>query len=319
MNAGRVHLRRIESAAHLAAAIAKASTAADPYRWCVLDGATAHDPGRSCGSRGPAAGGGETGGCDCGVTWRSFAELIADQVLMDAWIRGYGQCDARHEVGGAVTALRVCAAVIDLAVGLLVVDRCAVPLPRDHVLLGLDNSRRITHVALRDAAFLIDPTMDATGERSSLSGALGSFLASELAGLLQPAFQAIRTRSRYGLRGMWGQAVDEIAAAAMRRARLLGLDQARAWRTAAEMTDALAVVQPLVRRRPSAYAASWSGGKATFAIKGTCCLYFKVGAQGDAQRYCMTCPLLAHDERAPRAASLLQRECERLSGRSQAA
>ncbi len=237
---------------------------------------------------------------------------------MDGWIRDCGQPHARSEVGGAITALRVCAPVIDLAVSLLVVHRIAVPLPPDGVLLALDDRRRVAGIALREATFLVDDG-DAqkvtaavpTGELPA-PGSLGSYLASQLVDLLQPIFQALRSRSRYGLRGMWGQAVDEIAAAAMRRARLLGLDQAAAWQIAAELTDALAAVQPLVRRRPSAYSVSWPGGKATLAIKGSCCLYFKVSAHCDVHRYCSTCPLLADEERAPRIASLLQREYARL-------
>jgi hypothetical protein len=105
----------------------------------------------------------------------------------------------------------------------------------------------------------------------------------------------------------------------MRRARLRGLDQAEAWRMAAELTDALAAVQPLVRRRPSAYEATGPGGKATLAVKGTCCLYFKVSAHRDAQRYCSICPLLADDERVSRAMNLLQRERERLCSPRQVA
>ena len=303
MSAGSGVLRCVESAARLSAALARASTPADPYRWRVFD--VCKDA--------------QTGDCDSVVHWRSFPDLLADEALMDAWVGSYGERDARREVGGAVTALRVCAPVMDLVVGLLVVDQCAVPLPSEGVQLGLDSSGRIIGIALRDGTLVIDPSGKATGDPATARGALASYLAGELSALLQPAFEAIRTRSRYGLRGMWGQAVDEIAAAAMRRARLLGLDDGKAWRAAAELTDALAAVEPLVRRRPSAYAAEWSNGEVTFAVKGTCCLYFKVSADCDKQAYCMSCPLLADAERAPRAASVLQREYERLCRRPRAA
>ena len=62
-------LRRVESAAHLAAALARASSPADPYRW-------------------------QTVGCDS-REWRTFADLIADEELMDAWVRGCGQAEGR--------------------------------------------------------------------------------------------------------------------------------------------------------------------------------------------------------------------------------
>jgi hypothetical protein len=68
-------------------------------------------------------------------------------------------------------------------------------------------------------------------------------------GSWQPGCVVLKRRTRYGLRGMWGQAADQIAGIALRRARQLGLNQSATWQAVIELIDALAVARPLVRMR----------------------------------------------------------------------
>jgi hypothetical protein len=148
--------------------------------------------------------------------------------------------------------------------------------------------------------------------RPAPAPAVLAYLARQLAAVLDPAFQALKPRTRYGLRGMWGQVADQIAGTATRRGRQLRLDPAATWQIAHGLTDALAVAQPMVRMRPMPFASQWPEGPATVAVKGTCCLYFKACEQDDAERHCCTCPLLPDAGRASRVTQLLRREYERL-------
>ncbi len=201
--------------------------------------------------------------------------------------------------------MRLAGPVIDIAVSLCILKGWAIGLPSNGVMFMFGEHGVATAVALRDPVIEREDPM-------RQDPAVQAILAGQLAHLLQAGFVALKKRTRYGLRGMWGQAADQIAGIAARRARLLALDQASAWQAAQRLIDALAVVQPLVRMRPRPFACAWPAGAATVPVKGSCCLYFKVSEQQDDRRYCSNCPLLSDEVRAPRAASLLAREYERL-------
>jgi hypothetical protein len=244
-----------------------------------------------------------------GDGWRSFAELIADAAAMDGFVdTATARYQGRDEVAGALISLRLAGPIIDLAVSLLVSRGWAIPLPADGVMLSVDENGFVTAVAPRDPVIVTARAED--GEAGA--DALYAYLAGQLNAILQPAFGVLKARTRYGLRGMWGQATDQIAGIAARRSRLLGQDQAQAWRSATRLTDALAAVQPLIRMRPSAFESRWPAGPAVIAVKGTCCLYFKVAGQRDQQRYCSNCPVLPDESRGPRIAEQLRREYGRL-------
>lgn len=241
-----------------------------------------------------------------GQGWCSFAELIADENALTSWFRtAIERYRGRDEVAGALLSLRLAGPVIDIAVSLFIHKGWAVALPADGVMLRFGEHGAATAIALRDPVIERE---DAARQDSAVYAAL----ADQLGGLLQAGFLALKRRTRYGLRGMWGQAADQIAGIAVRRARLLGLDQVAAWQTAVRLIDALAARQPLVRMRPRPFPCSWPAGPVTLAVKGSCCLYFKVSDQTDDRRYCSNCPLLADDVRASRAANLLEREYQRL-------
>ncbi len=247
-------------------------------------------------------------GSPSGSGWRSFADIISDGPALDAWFEtATKRYNGRGEVAGSLLSLRLAGPVIDLAISLFVVKGWAVPLPADGVHFAFAASGAVTGVALRDP-IIVMPESENSGP------AVRAYLAEQLAAILKPAFQALKSRTRYGLRGMWGQAADQIAGIAARRSRLLGLDQAAAWRTASELTDAIATVQPLIRMRPHRFVAPWPAGEAAIAVKGTCCLFFKASDHSDEQRYCSNCPLLPDESRGPRVANLLLREYERLLG-----
>lgn len=241
-----------------------------------------------------------------GAGWRSFAELIADEEVVSSWFRtAMEEHQDRDEVAGSLMCLRLAAPVIDLAVSLLILKGWAVALPPGGVMLQVNRYGAATAVALRDPRIEHE---DATGQGPAIYAAL----ANQLGQILQMGFVAIKQRTRYGLRGMWGQAADQIAGTAVRRARLLELDQSAAWQAAMRLIDALSATQSLIRMRPRPFYSVWPGGPATVAVKGSCCLYFKVSHHTDDRRYCSNCPLLTDECRRSRAADLLAREHEHL-------
>lgn len=248
-----------------------------------------------------------------GPGWRSFADVIGDEDALAAWFQAENErYRGRDEVSGSLLSLRLAGPVIDMAVSLLIFKGWALALPADGLMLAFGEHGAATGVALRHPGIEHE---DAAGQDELLYSAL----AEQLEPLLQAGFVALKKRTRYGLRGMWGQAADQIAGIAARRARLLGLDQPRAWQAASRLIDALAARQPLVRTRPRPFASTWPAGAATIAVKGSCCLYFKVSSQTDDRRYCSNCPLLADEVRAARTAELLAREHDRLCPQQSAA
>src|SRR5690606_9923542 len=124
---------------------------------------------------------------------------------------------------------------------------------------------------------------------------------------------AIRARTPYGLRGMWGMTADQIAGVAMRRARIAGQDPNLAWAEAAVLIAALKAAEPMVRMQPTPFSVCGPDGPAILAVKGTCCLFYRTHDHYEDRRFCMNCPLLTHESRRPRVVEFLQREQERLA------
>jgi hypothetical protein len=128
---------------------------------------------------------------------------------------------------------------------------------------------------------------------------------------MSPLFAAARRAAPFGTRGMWGALADGLATGALQRARQTGRDGEAAWREVELLIDAIAARVPKLRVRPAVSEVEWSGGLARFAVRGTCCLYFKVAGDDAAsvgESYCANCPLRDDDDRRRRWAAWLDEQ-----------
>lgn len=133
-------------------------------------------------------------------------------------------------------------------------------------------------------------------------GALSAHVAEHLAAVLEPLLEQVRGLVPFGRRGLWGSVADEVASMGLWAGRLAGCDPEATWRSTTVLTSQLADRVSWLRTMPSPCRIGWSGGQAIFAVKGTCCLYFKtqprdldVGAA-----YCTGCPFRTEEDRQAR-------------------
>jgi hypothetical protein len=141
--------------------------------------------------------------------------------------------------------------------------------------------------------------------------ALRSQVARGLVGVLGPLFDTLRARAPVGLPAMWGAVADAIASGALADARWHGTDGNTAWREASRLIDVLERAAPALRARPALERVDWSGGCAHFAVRGVCCLYFRVSRcprdpRGDV--YCTSCPFRDDADRRRRWAAWLEQQ-----------
>jgi hypothetical protein len=129
--------------------------------------------------------------------------------------------------------------------------------------------------------------------------ALHSRLAEDLTAFVRPWFTAVRARSPFAVRGMWGQLADDLCGTALATARSAGLDAEAVWAEAGAVVDLLAAVVPEVKLRPRPFPVRWPGGEAMFQVRGTCCLWYKTKSGRSAGRdgYCTSCPLRDDESR----------------------
>lgn len=133
--------------------------------------------------------------------------------------------------------------------------------------------------------------------------------ANALVEMLTPLLEAVRRRTPYGLRGLWGALADDLTGTALRAARLSGTDGWAAWALSQAVLDHVAARQTHLRRRPTPFPVSWTEGEALFQVKGTCCLYYKTHdgpLDPDGDSYCTTCPFRYDDNRLSRLRRLLE-------------
>lgn len=116
--------------------------------------------------------------------------------------------------------------------------------------------------------------------------------------LLSPTMDALRSRGRYGLRGLWGGVQDMIGATSLLVARRADLPQWAVWRSVERLLDHLGEQVSAARIRPQPFTVPWSGGEAMYTVKGTCCLRYREHGLRPADQsdrsdaFCHTCPFV---------------------------
>ena len=243
--------------------------------------------------------------------WTGLDAALDDPGTIARWVDDAraGFAAGQDDVAGAAVAAQVSGGLVGLALPpLLVADR-GVPLRTSGLALHRHRGGWIDGVAVvaREVRVLGDDA-DAGREGTAVVDGhptLVAMLADELVASLDPVFERIRAAAPFGRSGMWGTTVDELGLVATRLARQGAVAGDAAWATVEGLVDAIAERQPRLRGRPRRVDVDLTGGRAPFARRSTCCLFYKLAPPGPARQaaYCATCPLLAEAEQHERLAA----------------
>jgi hypothetical protein len=249
-----------------------------------------------------------------GPGWFGLDELHGDPALLHGWLDELltGEAQGRREVAGSYLTLRLGAIVAGPLAVAVMTERRAWPVEAAALAIHRDPAEWFDGVAVRRPALCVlpdDPAAAGPGVHVvSDVAALHQRVAAGLVAVLGPLFALLRRPARVGTPGMWGAVADAIAGAALSHDRRQGGNGDGAWRAANLLIDAVQRAAPLMRARPTLERVTWSSGVAHFAVRGTCCLFFKVSGcprdpRGDA--YCTSCPFRDAADRRQRWAAWL--------------
>lgn len=247
-----------------------------------------------------------------GENWYDLDRVVDDGYL-DAWLNDLARAhDGQRDVAGAYLGSWLARTLVGVPVAALVLER-RMPHLGGGVWLHRHEDGWFDRVAFASASVDVLADDPDTGRCDTVvfddPTTLHDRYAEALVATLSPLLQAVRRRASYGLRGLWGAVADDIAGAALHAARQSGTDGWAAWSQADIVLDRLATRQENMRKRPSPFPVTWSGGESLFQVKGTCCLYYKTHdgpLDPDGDSYCTTCPFRYDDNRLARLRCLLE-------------
>lgn len=237
-----------------------------------------------------------------GDRWVLVEDVVAGPALVERWLEELldGSAHGHRDVAGSYLAAWLAGAIAEPVVAALQLHRCAWPVTADNLAL------RRHPEGWFDGLAVLRPELRVVADDDVAP--LRELVAAELAALLAPIFDVVHAWAPYGRSGMWGSLADGIAADALLRARDLGRDGQATWQEVGRLIDALAARVPQLRVRPVLCDVPWSGGITYLAVRGTCCLYYKVSGEPrdpHGASYCTSCPLRDDGDRRRRWATWL--------------
>lgn len=250
-----------------------------------------------------------------GEGWFGLDELQSDPGRLHRWLDDLvaGEAQGRREVAGSYLTAWLGGIVAGPVAAAVLTERRAWPMESGALSIHRDNGGWFDGLAVRRPSLLVLPDDPAAGAADVCVvedvAALHERVAAGLVGVLRPLFALLRGPARVGAPAMWGGVADAIAATALAQARHRSHDGAAAWHEADRLIDAVQRAAPAVRARPTVERVKWSGGLAHFAVRGTCCLYFKIsGCARDprGESYCTSCPFRDAADRRQRWAAWLE-------------
>lgn len=253
-------------------------------------------------------------GVRTGDGWVGVAEIVAEPRLLDDWLADLaaGEAKGRRDVAGSYLASWLAAAAVKPVAAATHLVRRAWPTSPENLAVHRRHDWWFDGLAVfGNAVFVLSDDPDADNPAATVVADMNRMrerIARELGDLLSPVFRAIRTHAGYGVAGMWGGVADGIAADLLWRARDDGRDGESAWREANLLIDALAARIPLLKSRPTLARVERPEGRAHFAVRGTCCLYYKVSGHEPSplgEAYCTSCPFREDSDRQRRWAAWL--------------
>jgi hypothetical protein len=229
--------------------------------------------------------------------WWRLADAIADGRLakrLDVVADSVG----RRDVATAFFGGWAVAPLVQLMTAPALVDRDLVPARLDDVHLRAHPEGWFDGVALGGVH-------DVTH-----GGDLEARWARQAVAVLAPVIGAVHAAGeRFGLRGLWGNAVvDRVVWTATDLAERGYGDAATLVRRAQDLLDALEPLAPVRLTRARTMAVAGPSGPVTFLVKSACCLLYR--SVPDWSRspadYCTGCPILPDDTRPPRWRAYLE-------------
>ncbi len=241
-----------------------------------------------------------------GDRWVRVAELVADPRLLEGWLDDLltGEAKGHRDVAASYLTGWLAGAIADPVAAAVQLHRCAWPVTPDNLVVRRHPDGWV------DGLAVLGPELRVAGDDRA---ELRDRVAGELVALLSPIFEVARSWAPYGTFGMWGALADSVAADALQRARADGRDGEATWQEVSLLIDALAARARHLRVRPVLCAVPWSGGQSHLAVRGTCCLYYKVSGQPRdpvGESYCTSCPLRDDADRVRRWSTWLDEQVE---------
>jgi hypothetical protein len=239
--------------------------------------------------------------------WVRVGELVADPVDVAAWF-------ARLRAGNAHPP-DVAASFLAGWLSDILLHAPATALQTERRVWAIDPGQTWVHahpegwfdgLAVGDAVLRVLPDDVAASDQSAIGrdrvevvadvAALRRHLASDVVAVLAPLFGALRSLAPFGRRGMWGSAADALAGGAVWTAFRAGADTAGAFEDAVALADDMVAAGGGPLNHPSALPIECRHGTITVAVRGTCCLWYKVPQDATGhERYCTSCPLRDDD------------------------
>jgi hypothetical protein len=234
-----------------------------------------------------------------GVGW---FPLDAAEGFFDGWLELLIAEHGGRNVAGSTLGSSLAGAVVGPTVGAILLDRRCPDPSMANLIARPGDTGEFEARGVRTLALAVLPDDPAAGHPDSVvlpdEDALDDWWASRAAATLTPLFEAVRTRAPFGLRNLWGLAIDDVTATALWLAELAGHDQQAAWARAQRLLDALSPYAPVrfTRSRPFPVAGR------LHQVRGTCCLYYRSKAEPGPpdEIRCDTCPLRDDESRHAR-------------------
>jgi hypothetical protein len=252
-----------------------------------------------------------------GHGWFVLSDVLRNSDLASGWVGHLlsGQASGRRDVAGSYLSASIAGMVAGIPAGAVIAAGRAWPLEPSGIALHLHADGWFDGMALKSPALWVLPDDPDAGDADSTvfpsAGDLRDRLASEIVRVLNPIFAAVRSATGYPARSMWGLLADGIAGMALWRDRSSGTLDPDVWERAVEVIDALQERVRLMKARPTLAEVTSGASCVRFAVKGTCCLYFKTfdgNPDPDGEGYCSSCPLRSDASRHRRWAAWLDEQ-----------
>lgn len=252
-----------------------------------------------------------------GDCWFLFSEVLQSPAVITGWVDDLlaGEAHGRRDVAGSYLCSWIAGMVAGVPAGALISTSRAWALQPENLALHRHADGWFDRMELRSAEVWVLPDDPDAGHPDSVvidtPDELRARLAAEIVKVVEPVFARVREATRYPSRSMWGSLADGIASMALWRDRRAGNPDPAVWDRAGEFLDCLEDRARLLKDRPSLGEVTWSGGCNRFAVKSTCCLYFKVfdgepDPEGDG--YCTSCPFRSEQSRNQKWSTWLEEQ-----------
>lgn len=235
--------------------------------------------------------------------WVLLADLLADDAALDRLVQDMlaGPASSRGNVAGSFLSRDLACVVVQPVSTAISHLRRGWRLDLDALAVRRGDDGWWDGLAVLQPEVLVLPNDPCAADRDAVvvedPGSLRAQVATDAVVALEQVFAAVRARTKYGARSMWGGVADGIGREAVRTAGPPGVDAAVVEQRFAEgmaFVDAIAERAPMLRRRPALV----NGPSVTASprsIKGTCCLKYltQPSSNRTGEGHCAICPLTA--------------------------